>query len=62
MKNSYLFYKLVISRIGNIIAVKSGQLGGNADFFMLIFSADILDFLVTYIFLEKEIIHFFLVT
>ena len=62
MKNSYLFYKLVISRIGNIIAVKSGQLGGNADIFMLILSADILDFLVTYIFLEKETIHFFLVT
>ena len=31
------------------MAVKSGQLGGNADTFMPIFSADTLDFLVTYI-------------
>ena len=36
-------------RIGSTIAVKSGQLGGNADTFMPIFSADTLDFLVTYI-------------
>ena len=33
--------------------------GGNADVFMPIFSADALDFLVTDIFLEEEIIHFF---
>ena len=33
--------------------------GGNADAFMPIFSADTLDFLVTDIFLEERIIHFF---
>ena len=41
-------------RIGSTIAVKSGQLGGNADTFMPIFSADTLDFLV-----REGIIHFF---
>ena len=55
VKNSYLFDKFVIE----FVAVKSAQLGGNADTFMSIFSADTLDFLVTDIFLEKEIIHFF---
>ena len=41
--------------------VKSGQLGGgNVDTFMLRFSSsDTLDFLVTDIFLEEGIIHFF---
>ena len=46
-------------RIGSTIAVKSGQQGGNADTFMPIFSTDALDFLVTDIFLEEEMIHFF---
>ena len=41
------------------MAVKSGQLGGNVDTFMPIFSADTLDFLVTDILLEEGIIHFF---
>ena len=48
-------------RIGSTIAIKSGQLGGNADTFMPIYSADPLDFSVTDIFQEKGIIHFFLV-
>ena len=39
--------------------MESGQLGGNADTFMLIVSADTLDFLVTDIFLEEGIIRFF---
>ena len=34
-------------------------MGDNADTFMAIFSIDTLDFLVTAIFLEKRIIHFF---
>ena len=38
--------------IGSTIAVKCAQLGVNADTFMPIFSADTLDFLMTYIFLE----------
>ena len=42
-----------------LVAVKSGQLGGNTDTFMPIFSADTLDFLVTDILLEEEKIHFF---
>ena len=46
-------------RTGNTIAVKSGELGGNADTFMPIFSVDTLYFLVTDIFLEQGIIHFF---
>ena len=46
-------------KISSNITVKSGQLGGNADTFMPIFSADTLDFLVTDIFLEEGIIHFF---
>ena len=46
-------------RIGSTIAVKSGQLGGNADTFVPIFSADTLDFLVLDIFLEEGVIHFF---
>ena len=46
-------------RTGNTIAVKSGELGGNADTFMPIFSVDTLYFLVTDIFLEQRIIHFF---
>ena len=59
MKNSYLFDKFVIE----LVAVKSGQLGGgNADTFLPKFSADTLDVLVTHIFLEEGIIHFFLVT
>ena len=33
--------------MGSTITVKSGQLGGNADTFMSIFSADTLDFLET---------------
>ena len=41
------------------MAVKSGQLGGNAYTFMPIFSVDTLDFLVKDIFLEERIIHFF---
>ena len=41
------------------IAVKSGQLGSNADTFMPIFSADTLDFVMTDVFLEWGIIHFF---
>ena len=42
------------------MTVKIGQLGGgNADTFMPIFSLDTLDFLVTDIFLEEGIIHFF---
>ena len=45
--------------IGSTIAVKSGQLGGNTDTFMPIFSAGTLDLLVTDIFLEEGIIHFF---
>ena len=57
VKNSYLFDKFVIELVA--LAVKSGQLGGIADTFMLIFSADTLDFLVTDIFLEEGIIHFF---
>ena len=39
--------------------VKIPQVGGNADTFMPIFSADTLDFLVTDIFLEEGITHFF---
>ena len=46
-------------RIGSTIAVKIGKLGGDADTFMPIFSADTLYFLVTDIFLEEGIIHFF---
>ena len=34
-------------------------MGGNPDTFMSIFSADTLDFLVTDVFLEEKIIHFF---
>ena len=34
-------------------------MGGNADTFMPIFPADTLDFLVTDIFLEEGVIHFF---
>ena len=45
-------------RTGSTMAVKSCQLGGNADTFMPIFSADTLGFLVTDIFLEEAIIHF----
>ena len=41
------------------MAVKSAQLGGNADTFMPIVSADTLDFLVKDIFVEERIIHFF---
>ena len=63
VKNSYLFDKFVIELV---IAIKSGQLGGNADTFMPMFSADALDFLFlvtwTDIFLEERIVHFFLVT
>ena len=59
MKNSYLFDKFLIARIGSITAIKNGQLGGNVDTFMPIFSADTLDFLVTLIFLEQGIIYFF---
>ena len=47
MKNRCLFGKC--NRIGSTVAVKSGQLGGHADTFMPIFSADTLDFLVRYI-------------
>ena len=45
--------------MGSTVAVKSGQLGGNADTFVPIFSAYTLDFLVRDIFLEVGIIHFF---
>ena len=45
-------------KIGSTIALKSGQLGGNAHTFMPLFSLDTLDFLVTGIFLGKRI-HFF---
>ena len=38
--------------------MKSGQLVGNADTFMSIFSADTFDFFVTDIFLEEGIIPF----
>ena len=45
--------KLLIEQIcyktGSIVAVKIGQLGGNADTFMPIFFADTLGFLVRYI-------------
>ena len=41
------------------MAIKQGPLGGNANTFMPMFSADTLDFLVTDIFLEERIIHFF---
>ena len=41
MKNSYLFDKFAIELV---IAIKS-QLGGNADTFMPMLSADTLDFL-----------------
>ena len=39
VKNSYTFTKFFIS-LGRNIAVKSGLLGGTADIFMSIFSAD----------------------
>ena len=44
VNNSYLFDKFV-EFIELVIAIKSGQLGSNADNFKLMFSADILDFL-----------------
>ena len=64
MNNSYLFDKFFIALealldLVEVAAVKSGQLVGNGDTWMPIFSADTLDFLVTDIFLEEEIIHFF---
>ena len=37
---------IICSRIGSTIAAKSGQVGGNADTFMSIFSADPLGFAV----------------
>ena len=43
VKNSYLFDKFVIELVA-LLAVKSGPLGGIADTFMPIFSADTLDF------------------
>ena len=58
VKNRYLFDKFCY-RIGSTIAVKSGELGGNADTFMPIFSADTRDSLITDIFLDEGIIHFF---
>ena len=58
VKNSYLFDKFFY-RTDSTIAVKRGQLGGNAGTFMPIFSADTIDFLVTDIFLKERIIHFF---
>ena len=39
VKNSYLFDKFVIELV-RTVAVKSDQLGGNANTFMTIFSAD----------------------
>ena len=45
MKNSYLFDKFVTELVA-LNAVKNGQLRGNADTFMLIVSADTLDFAV----------------
>ena len=60
MKNSYgvippfklceveLLIWYIWDRIGSTIAVKRVQLGGNANTFMPIFSADTLDFLVTW--------------
>ena len=64
MNNSYLSDKFFIALealldLVEVAAVKSGQLVGNGDTWMPIFSADTLDFLVTDIFLEEEIIHFF---
>ena len=64
MKNSYLFDRFVIALevlfdLVEVAAVKRGQLVGNGDTWMPIFSADTLDLLVTDIFLEEEIIHFF---
>ena len=64
MKNSYLFDRFVIALealfdLVEVAAVKNGQLVGNGDTWMPIFSADTLDLLVTDIFLEEEIIHFF---
>ena len=61
MKNIYLFDKFAIKLVASNIAVKSGLLGGNADTFIAIVSADTLDFLflVTDIFLEEGIILFF---
>ena len=58
MKNRYLFNEFCY-RIGSTIAVKSGELGGNTDTFMPIFSVDTLDFLIADIFLEEGIMHFF---
>ena len=48
---------IICYRIGSTIAIKSGQLGSNADIFMPTFSGDPLYFLVTYIFLVETIIH-----
>ena len=42
MKNSYTFDKFVIG----LVAVKIGQLGGNSDTFMSIFSGDTFGFVV----------------
>ena len=52
-------YLIIFYRTGSTIAVKNGQLSGNADTFMPIFSADTHEFLVTDIFLEEGIIIFF---
>ena len=51
-------YLINCCRVGGTIAVKSGQLGGNADTSVPIFSADTLDFLVTDIFLVEGIYFF----
>ena len=40
------FYLKICYRIGSTVAVKSGQLGGKADIFMPMFSADTLGFAV----------------
>ena len=45
MKSSYLYEKICY-RTSSTIAVKNGQLGGNADTFMPIFLADIHAFAV----------------
>ena len=44
MKDIYTF--AICYRIGSTIAEKSGQLGGNTDTFMSVFSADALGFSV----------------
>ena len=57
MKNSYLSDKFGY-RIGSTITVKSGILVGK-QILLCLFSENTLDFLITDIFLEEGVIHFF---